>query len=849
MSTNPQARGENPAPHLSLWQRSTLKTKTVVIAIALSVLPVVAAEAVELWHDSNLLNDKVTQDQEAKAILLGEGLNRFMGERYSDIQVIANLAILNDSRIAAETSLQAKQKILNQFIQSHSVYDSVALIDLDGKPTLSVGIPSAENYKESDFFKEALTTKHPVVGSPRKSEVNGVYSIFVAAPVIDTVSEKVIGIVRTRMPAAKVEEVFQDNPYFKQREHLFIDRDGLVFSGTRKDEVGQPIAQVFSAFPSFTLRQGVGTISTKNPQGASLLASYVPLKQLPTGPDLKWSILLAQDIGVLQSKQHQLVLIYVGVILASALGIGAIAAFLSKRMTRPILEACTALQKLGQGDLDTRLSVQGEDELAILGRNINQMANQVQSLVRQKETETERAQFIRRITLHMSESLNREDILKAATQDTRQALKLDRVLVYQFKDDWSGTIVQEAVDPARSAAIEQSINGSWFVEGYLEHYRQGETVATPNVYEAGLTQRQVEQLESLHVKANLTAPIFVDRQLIALLIGHQCSNPRTWQPEEIDLFSRVAIQIGFAWEQANHLEQIKTAWQNQCCETTSLRSHLIQPLAEVERALVKDGKTVHHLTAALHQQIETSALTFKSIEQMSQAMQAISDQVQSISALTRTVATTAESGEASVDRGVGQFETSQAETSKAIHKIKHLEKSSERMTIAISQMKQFATQTAEQLNVFAVNTGLEASRAKEGGEQLAYLASEMGELAKRSVTTTQEIEQTMSEIQQDIREAVTLLNSGSAQGTAGTQFIQEARQKLGRILDTSQQLDQVVCSITEAARSQSLTAQKARDWVTAIVNTAKQTTCESDQVSASLHKTIESVQQIQSSVG
>ncbi len=844
MSINPQPGSENATPRLSGWQQSSLKTKTVVVAIALSVLPVMVAEIAEFFYNNNLLRDKVTQDQEAKAILLGEGLNRFMGERYSDIQMLANSTILNDSRIAAETSLQAKQKILNQFIQSHAVYDSVALIDLDGKPTLSVGIPAAENYKESDFFKEALTTKRAVVGSPKKSEVNGVYSIFVAAPVIDTVTEKVIGVVRTRMPAAKVEEVFQDNPYFKQREHLFMDREGLVFSGTRKDEVGQPISRVFSAFSAFNLRQGVGTIATKNPQGASLLASYVPLKQLPTGPDLKWSIILAQDVGGLQSEQQRLVLIYFGIVIVSALGIGAIAALLSNRMTRPILEACSALQKLKQGDLDTRLSVQGEDELAVLGRNINGMAAQMQAFVRQKETEAERAQLVQRITLHISKSLKQEDILKAATQNTRQALKLDRVLVYQFGEDWSGTIVQEAVDPARSSAIAHSIRGSWFVEGYLENYRQGETVATPNVSEAGLTSRQLEQLESLNVKANLTAPIFVDRQLIALFIGHQCSEPRIWQPEDIDLFAKVAIQIGFAWEQANRLKQVETAWQDQRDETKSLRSQLMHPLADVETALIKDEKTVRDLAAALHSQLESSTLTFRSVEQMSHAIQTISDQVQSMSVFSKTVAATAEAGEASADRSAQQVETVQAETYKAIDKIKHLEKSSQRMAIVISQMKEFATQTAAQLSVFAVNTSLEASRAKEGG-QLAHLASEMRELAHRSVTTTQAIEQTINEIQQEIAGAVALLNSGTTQATAGAQSIQEARQKLRQILDTSEQLDQIVFAITKAVRLQNQTAQTARESVNTIVDNAKQATCTTDQVSTALQKMIESVQQIQ----
>ncbi len=848
MTVNSQTSGNKSATRSSLWQRSSLKTKTVIIAIALSVLPVIVAETVEFWHEDALMNDKIAQDQEAKAILLAEALNRFMSERYSDVQVISNLAILNDSRVATETSLRGKQKILNQFIQFHPVYDSIAFIEPDGKPTLTVGLPASEDYKDSDFFKEAMTTKRPVVGAPRKSEVNGVYSIFIAAPVIDTVSEKLIGVVRTRMPANKVEEVFQNNPYFKQREHLFIDREGLVFSGTRKEEVGQAVSKVFPAFPSLSLRQGVATTTAKNSQGTSLLTSYVPLPQLATGPNLKWSILLAQNLGVLQAEQQRLVLIYIGIVAASIIGIGAIAAVLSKRIIRPILEACAALQKLGQGDFNSHLNVQGDDELAVLGRNINHTAHQLRSMVQKKETEVERAQLIRRIISHMSESLKREEILKAVTEDTRQALKVDRVMVYQLEKDWSGSVVQEAVNPDYASLLCHPINQSWFVEGYRDSYRQGETVSTPNVYEAGLTRQQIAQLESLQVKANLTAPIFVDRQLIALLIAHQCSETRIWQPEEIDLFSRIAMHVGLAWEQSNHLARIETAWQDQRDEAKTLRSQLTQPLNQVETELLKDEKIVHDLTSALHYQIETSTQTLGVVEQITDALSAIQNQVQELTGLIQVVSTTAESGEIGINRSVQQFETVQDAIDKATQILKRLGESFDRVIQSTAQMYQSSLKIVAQTSVFAVNTSLEASRTQIGGGRLADLASTISELATRSVSTTQEVKQTMSMIQQEVSEVVALLELSTSERTAGTQSIQQAKQTLKQLISTSQQVEQFVRSITEAAQSQGQTAQTAANYLNTIVNCAEHTLSDSNQVSTSLRHVVENVQHIQSSV-
>uniref|UniRef100_UPI00286E9CAA methyl-accepting chemotaxis protein n=1 Tax=Chamaesiphon sp. VAR_69_metabat_338 TaxID=2964704 RepID=UPI00286E9CAA len=51
--------------------------------------------------------------------------------------------------------------------------------------------------------------------------------------------------------------------------------------------------------------------------------------------------------------------------------------------------------------------------------------------------------------------------------------------------------------------------------------------------------------------ANLVVPITIDSQLMGLLIGHECHQPRDWQPDEINLFNRLATQLALALNQAS----------------------------------------------------------------------------------------------------------------------------------------------------------------------------------------------------------------------------------------------------------------------------------------------------------
>ncbi len=154
----------------------------------------------------------------------------------------------------------------------------------------------------------------------------------------------------------------------------------------------------------------------------------------------------------------------------------------------------------------------------------------------------------------MRQSLKLENILETAVIETRSGLKVDRVLVFRFNADWSGTIVAESVAPGWPSALKHQIDDPCFRDHYVEQYQSGRVHATDNIYEAGLTHCHIKTLEQFAVKANLVAPVLSDNQLLGLLIAHQCSGPREWQIGDIDLFAQIATLVGFALDKAALLQ-------------------------------------------------------------------------------------------------------------------------------------------------------------------------------------------------------------------------------------------------------------------------------------------------------
>lgn len=199
------------------------------------------------------------------------------------------------------------------------------------------------------------------------------------------------------------------------------------------------------------------------------------------------------------------------------------------------------------------------EALATLRANINIVADRLESLLETEEVAATIARLLNKITFRLRESNNQKEIFNTAVSEAREALQADRVVVYSFDSNWKGTIVAESVGRGWRAALGETIADPCFAERYVQMYQNGRISATENIYQAGLTKCHLAQLEPYDVKANLVVPIVANQKLYGLLIAHQCSAPRRWHESEIDFFSQLATQIGYALVQVILLEATETS--------------------------------------------------------------------------------------------------------------------------------------------------------------------------------------------------------------------------------------------------------------------------------------------------
>lgn len=358
-------------------KRLSLGTKATIFAIAIGTIPTLAIGAIAYSFTHKSINQQIIQSQEAAAIDLSNTVNRFMLGKYRDIQLLSNLPFLTNSQI----STQEKQAILDSIVKGNKAYNSIAVFDIQGNSLIQSTGESLDNQKDRNYFQEILQKDTPVISKPEKSPDTNVVSIVIATPVKDINTGQTIAVVRASMPVTALGEVIQ-NYTGKGKQYYLLDNSGKIFLTPQKEFMGKDAQAEYPGLARLLAAQQVHTYKVvQKIQQKPELVSYVPSRKLEGLPNLNWQVLLSTDTAIAFEPQRQLLWTIAIPTILIALIVAAIAAWIAKRATQPILNANAALTKLGQGELNTRLETEREDELGVLSANINQMAAQLQVLV------------------------------------------------------------------------------------------------------------------------------------------------------------------------------------------------------------------------------------------------------------------------------------------------------------------------------------------------------------------------------------------------------------------------------------------------------------------------------------
>jgi twitching motility protein PilJ len=265
---------------------------------------------------------------------------------------------------------------------------------------------------------------------------------------------------------------------------------------------------------------------------------------------------------------------------------------------------------------------------------------------------------------------------------------------------------------------------------------------------------------------------------------------------------------------------------------------------KVNQSLSSNEEKMAELATSAVKQADKTQQMLDFVSEMTDSIQIVASNTQLVAKTAQKASNTASNGEIIIDKTFKSIISLRNKVGETGKKVKKLGESSQQISKAISLINQIALQT----NLLAINASVEAARAGEEGRGFAVVAEEVGQLASQSAMATKEIEKIVETIQKETAEVVEAMEDGTIQVVESTNLVTKAKEGFGEITKVSQQINDLLQSISMNTVSQTQTSEIVTNLIKDVAQLSQVTSSASHQVSEALGETIANAKNLQASV-
>src|SRR3569832_532419 len=229
--------------------------------------------------------------------------------------------------------------------------------------------------------------------------------------------------------------------------------------------------------------------------------------------------------------------------------------------------------------------------------------------------------------------------------------------------------------------------------------------------------------------------------------------------------------------------------------------------------------TSTELLAASTEQLREIRETGQSVLDMATRINQVSGQAQESAQVARQSLQAAESGLAAVQNAIGGMNSIRDQIQETSKRIKRLGESSQE----IGEITELISDITEQTNVLALIAAIQAASAGEAGRGFSVVAEEVQRLAERSAEATKQIGALVRTIQTDTHDAVAAMEKSTQGVVEGAKLSDAAGAVLSDIRRVSNQLAELIQSISSATEQQATSASGVAKNIQNILTVTEQT--------------------------
>ncbi|HOV26474.1 MAG TPA: methyl-accepting chemotaxis protein [Pseudobacteroides sp.] len=359
-------------------------------------------------HNVFVNNEKLVFEQQQNiAIDAANQVEKFISEKVvilSSVSHVTNMSAIDNS---------TQKQVIGKVLALDSAFRQIALIDKNNNEVGRVSrlASSTSGQLNVDNIKEALNEMNDEIYISRVYCDDSTFEpiIIMAVPVLNSLGDK-DGVVFAEINLKFMWELIDTIKVGKNGFAYVTDREGnlIAFNDEGRVISGEKIDGL-NIVKDFIGSNGINAQKTakmtKGIMGTNVVTTYVPLGK----PD--WAVFI--EIPVIEAAEPiirniiiSIISMLIGFILAAIIGI-----YLSKRITKPIINLKSAARLISKGELGTEIKINAKNEIGELAVDFNQMADNINTLIMNIKQAS-------RIILEQSSTLKEKSDLSAQSSET-----------------------------------------------------------------------------------------------------------------------------------------------------------------------------------------------------------------------------------------------------------------------------------------------------------------------------------------------------------------------------------------------------------------------------------------------
>ena len=374
---------------MKLISFKSIQTRLIYWFLILSLVPLLIALGITYFQRAQAIESSTFEKLTAIRDLKVQQLSRWLDEGSGDLMTIAGdfeiqgleYIFQKESKSSDDiVKLSAARDMLDRYLINYSIYSEIFIIDAKtGLIAISTNRASeGENKLSNSYFSTPLETGEMYIKDIYNSSSMNKTAMTISLP-LNCLEHgtHIIGILVARIDLeGSLYRLLNDRVGLGTTgETLIVNKDGVALNELRWYDYA-PLNLQISAEPAINAAHGeTGITETPDYRGKNVLAAYTYI------PETGWGFVCKQDMHELRAPIRRMIWNFMILFVISGLIIVPIAIYISKTISKPVIEMERVSRKISTGDFSERITITSGDELGSLAKGFNMMLDATSSRI------------------------------------------------------------------------------------------------------------------------------------------------------------------------------------------------------------------------------------------------------------------------------------------------------------------------------------------------------------------------------------------------------------------------------------------------------------------------------------